>query len=338
MPKGSKYQWLLEIFHRGAGVVGPFVDLFLASPLSIWFSVKASQWLSKPIPAHNLLMALQLCSQWMLPMVATVLLHENCVGGWKIFWGVCPLGGDMGGFDWKVFDMEILTTEEICKNKVQRLWEGRCSRAVIQDLSPLLLQKLLVKAAVPAGLWFAWCSLLYCGLWYQDGKLHPLARLLTGSMKSMGQHAGLMTWLEQAIVWSPFAPFLSVAILAGVAHNFMLVDFAWSRNVPFEAQAMEREGEERQECHEQQDPNSTASLSRFTLRWVLAVAWAFQVWHAYGNGMDGAHLLILAGGLIFCPDSMLKVFIPAALPSLVKPSSVEVELQERNSDSRSSAG
>lgn len=35
------------------------------------------------------MMAFRLGTAWLLPLLITVSLHENCMGGWKLFWTVC---------------------------------------------------------------------------------------------------------------------------------------------------------------------------------------------------------------------------------------------------------
>ena len=37
-------------------------------------------------------MTFRLSSAWLMSLLATVFLHENCFGGWKLFWLVCKEG------------------------------------------------------------------------------------------------------------------------------------------------------------------------------------------------------------------------------------------------------
>ena len=52
---------------------------------------------------------------------------------------------------------------------------------------------------------------------------------LAKTVNSMPQHAQLTTWLEVAVIWGPLVPLLSLAVLAAVATNFLVVQLALSR-------------------------------------------------------------------------------------------------------------
>ena len=135
LPKNRNYELALKICHVGAPIFSGLVDIFLARALAVWYSEITH------IDADRLMMMMPLCSSWLMPMCATLLLHENCAGGWKQFWSSC----NSGVFDWSIFDEQILTTEEVCAWSPEHLLEERCSRSVVADLSPFVLQKNLLK-------------------------------------------------------------------------------------------------------------------------------------------------------------------------------------------------
>ena len=140
MPANSNYELLLKICHFGAPKFSVLFDVFLARTLAVRYSEITH------INADRLMMMMQLCSTWLMPMCATLLLHENCAGGWKQLWSSCNSSGDgSGSFDWSIFDEQILTTNEVCAWSPEHLLEERCSRSVVADLSPFVLQKNLLK-------------------------------------------------------------------------------------------------------------------------------------------------------------------------------------------------
>ena len=140
VPRNSNYELVLEICHAGAPMFSLLVDFFLARPLAICYSETTH------IPADRLMMMMQLCSSWLMPLCATLLLHEKCAGGWKQLWSSCnSSGAGYGVFDWSIFDEQILTTKEVCAWSPEQLLEERCSRSVIENLFPFLLQKNLLR-------------------------------------------------------------------------------------------------------------------------------------------------------------------------------------------------
>lgn len=70
--------------------------------------------------ADRLLMTFRLFSAWLLSLLTTVFLHENCLGGWKLFWIVCrEEAPEHQSFNWKIWDEEILNTK---KERSSNLW------------------------------------------------------------------------------------------------------------------------------------------------------------------------------------------------------------------------
>jgi len=280
VPGNSNYELLLKICHFGAPKFSVLFDVFLARTLAVCYSEITH------IHADRLMMMMQLCSTWLMPMCATLLLHENCAGGWKQLWSSCNSSGDgSGGFDWSIFEQEILTTTEICAWSPEHLLEERCSRSVVADLSPFLLQKNLLKALLPMFFAAAWKLLKYAGVWESDQKFCGLKRRLTNCMNSIQQHVQMTTWLESVAVWAPFAPLVGVSITAAVATNFLLFDFAVAMQVPL---LPDRN-------------NLEASLSRGYFHKALISSWAFQVWHAFSCSMQGRFMLLPMGIVVLLP-------------------------------------
>lgn len=67
-------------------------------------------------------MAFRLFSAWLLSVLTTVVLHENCLGGWKLFWLVCKEGSvEHESFRWRIWSEVILDPQEDPKHHFQRL-------------------------------------------------------------------------------------------------------------------------------------------------------------------------------------------------------------------------
>ena len=99
------------------------------------------------LKADRLLMTFRLFSAWLVALLTTVILDENCYGGWKLAWKVCEEGSDENSkFDWKIFDEEILRTKDICGFSHTMLYDDRCSRAIVGHLAPIMLKKLLIRS------------------------------------------------------------------------------------------------------------------------------------------------------------------------------------------------
>lgn len=126
---------VLRQVHNTAPFLIVCIDLCLAHPLSTKYSARSG------IQADRLLMLFRLFSAWLLSLVTTVFLHENCFGGWKLFWIVCQKHRpEHESFNWKVWDEEILSSSDMCGFS-KTLTDGRCSRSIVDGLAPLLLKK-----------------------------------------------------------------------------------------------------------------------------------------------------------------------------------------------------
>eukprot|EP00434_Breviolum_minutum_P035922 symbB.v1.2.031811.t1/scaffold3735.1/size51219/1 len=281
VPKNSNYELLLKICHFGAPMLSALVDVFFARAFAVCLSEITD------IQADRLMMMMQLCSSWLMPMCATLLLHENCAGGWKQLWSSCnSSGAGSGVFDWSIFEEKILTTTEVCAWSPELLLEERCSRSVVADLSQFVLRKNLTKAFLPMLFAAAWKLLEWAGAWESDQKFcRFLKTKATNCMNSMQQHVQMTTWLESVAVWAPFAPLVGVSITAAVATNFLLFDFAVAMHVPL---LTDRN-------------NLEASLSRAYFHAAFISSWAFQVWHAFSTQMQGRFMLLPMGIVVLLP-------------------------------------
>ena len=144
---------MFQLFYTTAPILAVLIDMALATPLSSNFSRCTG------VKADRLLMTFRLFSAWLLAMITTAALDENCLGGWKISWKVCQEGSEEHNrFNWKVYDEEILnTTQDICSFSTTWWHDGRCSRTIVGSVTPFLLGKLLIRSTVqPAALWTFW--------------------------------------------------------------------------------------------------------------------------------------------------------------------------------------
>jgi hypothetical protein len=90
---------------------------------------------------------IQLARLWMAilaPLLALVLVHEDCLGGWKLLWSHCGTESDFShDINENGLQIVFLTRESVCG---LRYIAGRCSRTVTQELAYLLLSKLMYGA------------------------------------------------------------------------------------------------------------------------------------------------------------------------------------------------
>ena len=243
-------------------------------------------------------MRMKLCADWLLPFLVTVLLHQNCVGGWKpLFWQVCDKSSEKHHlFNWMVFKEKVLSTEDVCSFDVSEAFSGACSRSTIESLSVFLVEKALWKAFLPFALVWTWKlvqTLLHCtedlgcekpcgfraALQWLNGKL-------VDRKSPLVQYVQLASFVETLIVWGPMVPLLSMPIVLAVATNFWL----------FETMLSDSPKEQ-----------SEFSLSRSFWVWSLRASWAVQVWYAFGTRMQWRKLLIPLGAWVFMPAAIWRI-------------------------------
>lgn len=274
--------------------VAPFlivaIDMFLASPLSNIYS----SW--SGIKADRLLMTFRLFAAWLLSLLTTVFLHENCFGGWKWFWIVCKEDSpEHHTFNWRIWSEEILDSSKDMCQLGERWWAGgRCSRSIVEGLNALMLKKLLIRCTVQP---------LVLLLFWNISRLEPAGKdaylsgrhlrlfwgrgpKMTGTLVPLQQMALVTTFLEILFFWSPLIPLLSVGVLCMAVANLFLFDVGiWSFKVQMPTNVV----------------NQQAALSRSYLTLTLAATCGFQLWHAYGTQMFGRHLLLLLNLAMLLP-------------------------------------
>ena len=271
-------------------------------------------------------MALRLCAAWLLPLLAAVALQENCLAGWKMWWQACSPQSEMhAAFNWHLpvaaTKATILnTTTDMCSAHSENLWDGRCSRSVIEGLSPLILKKLLIRIAVqPFAMVLAWrASKLEDERQLDEGRhlrLLGWGPKTSRSLSSMQQHAYFTTLLETAIIWGPMVPLVSFAVVAAFLSNAMLFEIGLSLRVRLPTDAA----------------NSLAGLSRTYLRFAVATSCVFQLWHAFGTSMAGRTMLLLSTTLIAAVRTLglPRALQPADWPRRTGPEELEMtEMEE----------
>ncbi|CAJ1400762.1 unnamed protein product [Effrenium voratum] len=295
---------VLSLCHSIAPFGIVLLDASLASKLSEAYANFAK------LRAENLLMALRLCTFWLLSVLTTVWLHENCMGGWKRYWRVCDARNDAHDlFNWNVWDEVVLDTDaDICSES--QLWwqEGRCSRAVVEAVVPLVLKKLLIRATLQPGLMLlVWHLSQPEQKWNTERHLRLLGLKTSSSLSAVQQQALLTTFMETAIFWAPLAPLCGLCTFCASVANLLLFH-----------QGTRPEG------GVQLGP-SGASMSRGYLQFSLAASCGFQVWHAFGTGMWGRQLLLLN-----CLVVLMQRFLPRnwAAKHFWRADMQTVELQE----------
>ncbi|CAJ1373944.1 unnamed protein product [Effrenium voratum] len=282
----------LKIIHQGAPHLVVLLDMALAHRVAQKFAAFSS------ISSDRLLMSLRLCSAWLLSLLTTMVLHENCIGGWKWFWHVCDKSHpDHGKFHWYIYGEPVLDTDRDMCQLHSRWWsEGRCSRATIEGLAPLLLSKLLNRSLVQPLITLAtWrFSRLQPGPDLARGRHLELPfKRTSGSLDSTRQHALLTTLLETSIFWGPLVPLVSACVVSAMIANLLLF----------------RHGTEALGvCLSSDAANCRASVSKTYLAAVLLASCGFQCWHFWSNSLCGWPLLVLQPLLVLL---VLKLPVPA---------------------------
>ena len=269
---------LLSFVHSTAPVLTVLIDMVVAVRKSTRYSRLTG------IKADKLLMTFRLASAWLFPLLTTIILDENCISAWKWTWTVCKTGSPQHHyFDLKIYDEEILNTQTDICNLSETWWsDGRCSRAIVGNLTPFLLQKCLLRSTLqPLALLFMWqFSRLERHEDRQQGchlRLFGCGPRASSSLAPLQQMSLLTTQLELLIFWSPLVPLLSVGILgAGIANLLMFDLGVWTFGVKLPSD----------------DINRGARISRSYLGFALCAGCCFQIWHAFSSKMYGRYLLL----------------------------------------------
>eukprot|EP00435_Cladocopium_sp_Y103_P056168 s406_g18.t2 len=314
----------LQLFGRTGPIQTVIIDMLLAAPLSSKFS----NWTG--VKADRLLMTFRLFSAWLLAVATTAALDENCLGGWKVAWKVCQEGSEEHNrFNWKVYDEEILnTTQDICSFSTAGWSDGRCSRAIVGNLAPFLLEKLLVRSTVqPLVLWMLWhfsrleATLFdpkrgrhrrFFGVWPKTtGSLVPLQQmaLLTTLMVSClrKRFQGLRV-LSRGLGWGVLSWNCKLHILPlrfGGPGRFVAKELLifWSPLIPLLCIGIFTAALTNGLIFDlgvgvyevvlpTDDMNEGAALSKSYLMFTLAAGVLFQLWHAFCTEMFGRYLLL----------------------------------------------
>ena len=268
-------------------------------------------------------MALRSCAAWLFPLLAALTFQENCLAGWKTWWTACdPKSRLNAEFNWELSrGVTVLNTmADMCSADRRNLWEGSCSRSVIQALSPLILRKLLIRITLqPVVVVVAWqASKLEdepSPLDEGGRQLRLLGRRTSGSLASMQQHAYFTTLLETAIIWGPLVPLVSLGVVAAFLSSTMLLEIGLRFGVRLPTDTTNKE----------------AGLSRSFLLLALATSCSLQFWHAFGTSMAGRTMLLLSAMLTAAVSTW-------GLPHALQPPRREPDEQEMTEMEGAGAG
>ena len=309
----------LNLIHRTAPALTVLIDMSLAVRVSETYSSLTG------LHADRLLMSLRLCSAWLIPLLVTVVLDENCASGWKWTWIVCEAKStEHRYFDWNIFDERILSTAEDICGLTDAWWsDGRCSRAIIGNLTPFLLRKLLTRSTLqPLLILLAWqmsflqrdvdpeadCHLRVFGFGPRTSK----------SLRPVEQMPLLTTQFEILAFWTPFIPLLSIGILVASTANLLIFDLGlWSYGVRLRV-------------------NENAALSASYLSFALLAGAAFQLWHAFSTGIYGRYMLLSFDLVVlgpwaarFLPLDFCRRHIWAERPCATDGETIEMTIPDR---------
>ena len=98
-----------------------------------------------PLLTSRLMQLARLLVSVLAPVLAIILVHEDCLGGWKLVWYRCT--DPVNYFQVLIrrdnyndpLQFDALVPSDVCGLRYRR---GRCSHAVVEDLGRLLLPKL----------------------------------------------------------------------------------------------------------------------------------------------------------------------------------------------------
>ena len=94
----------------------------------------------------KILMFGRMFDSWGAACLVLILLHENCVGGWKLWWTRCL----HAEFDVKFGPVAVLRSKrDFCALHWDRvLNDARCPRSIVENVAPLLLAQTSIYGAV----------------------------------------------------------------------------------------------------------------------------------------------------------------------------------------------
>lgn len=265
--KGDSRSWL-ETFHVLAPALTLMVDRLLIPPVSKVYAKRSGLRLSM------LKTTARMASMWVVATGVTILLHENCIGGWKWFWRVCNDESSADPFKVSVGGLEILNPkDDLCRTRPDWFMRSRCSRSVVETLTPLFLGKTALRATVQ--------PVMSICLWrlskrteVGELKLRGLGLRTTGSISPTSQYSTLLTLCEFAFVWGPLVPLLYPLIWAALGSQI----FAYKVAI----------------LHFDAVPkvDTSANLSRAHFLSAVGISVAFMVWVSTAGNFHGQPLLI----------------------------------------------
>lgn len=220
----------------------------------------------------KLLMTARMFTMWLVAAVTTVMLHENCYAGWKWFWSVCHDETRLLDYRLHWDNIEILNpTRDLCSARPAWWRQGRCSRALVETVTPLFLRKLILRACVQ--------PLVSILMWRVSertsaGRLQFRGFPTDGSLNTDEQHAMLVTLGEMALLWGPLIPLVLPLVSMALSTNLLTFNIAVTRFqvVPHHS--------------------DTSRISLAYLRFTLGVCILFMVWFASETGMHGRSLVL----------------------------------------------
>jgi len=174
----------------------------------------------------HLILVCRLLAYWAVPTLVVVLLHENCIGAWRLLWSICrETHPHHNRFDARLYYFNVLSTAELCQLPDAWAWlsNRKCGHAIISILGDMLFQKLLVEAFVVPTC-FMW--LMHFAKLAKDGNLRlNIFRVsfdVAGKLSESSQTVHLLTWLEISVTWGPLAPLLQLLLLVALTTNAVM--------------------------------------------------------------------------------------------------------------------
>ena len=226
LPKhNSLFSWrhgwvLLWIAHRTTALVMLAIDTLVTPKLAGGFAKMTG------LREDMLLMAARMGTMWVVAAGTTILLHENCYGGWRWFWLVCTPGSPEEAKFRLTFGPQTIIdpATDLCPPR-QGWWrQGRCSRSLIESLGPLFMEKLALRAFLQP----VTTLVTFMASQKDDAKGELYIEVkgkrvrTCGSLELQNQYALLVTLVEMGLLWGALVPLLLPLVWISVATNLLV--------------------------------------------------------------------------------------------------------------------
>jgi hypothetical protein len=234
-------------------------------------------------------------NMWIAPLVTAVGFNESCLGGWRLLWYQCQKKAS-GAYKYNTYKIQfsgvpVMTQADACLISYNAA--GRCPRAVIEVMGPLLVghlvsNKLLLPGAILCG-WLltqpaeATRSMI-------RRRVHGLSRTF---MDTRFQRVTWTLWIQTLLIFGPLIPYLVPVVFAGLATSAVVLETT--------------------------DQSLPQALNMSCIASGIVLGWGLQLWLFFENGLHGGILIAILPGLVLVL-TMVRRCMPGNEPDPVQQS------------------